>query len=97
MNLSFFHSSSSRSASAAARSDWLELSAISCSSGSEMGPPMGVEERRRREDEPFSARLDQGEWPSCDCWARKRRGMPLSEGEWRGAVFGGLGGSVVWV
>ncbi len=62
-----------RSASAAARSAWLELSAISCSSASEMGPGRGVAARRRRAEEPFSARLDQGVGSEVEA-ARKRWG-----------------------
>ena len=38
MNFIFFHSISSRSASSARRSAWLDSSAISCSSSSGIGP-----------------------------------------------------------
>src|ERR1039457_3458088 len=42
MNFTFFHSISSRSASSARRSDWLDSSAISCSVSSGIGPPRGA-------------------------------------------------------
>src|ERR1035441_6438988 len=42
MNFTFFHSISSRSASSARRSDWLDSSAMSCSVSSGIGPPRGA-------------------------------------------------------
>ena len=42
INLIFFHSISSRSASSARRSDWLDSAAIAFSSASGIGPSIGL-------------------------------------------------------
>jgi 3-oxoacyl-[acyl-carrier protein] reductase len=58
MNLTFFHSINSRSASSARRSAWLDSSAMSCSSSIEIGPPSGSCASRCA---AWSRRFDHGE------------------------------------